>query len=54
VRLLGAWIEENGIADAPRLRRIESDAQREIEDGVAFALDAPYPDPSEVDMHVYA
>jgi acetoin:2,6-dichlorophenolindophenol oxidoreductase subunit alpha len=54
VRLLGAWIEENGIADGPRLQRIESDAQREIADGVAFALDAPYPDPSEVDMHVYA
>jgi hypothetical protein len=26
----------------------------EIEAGVAFALDAPYPAAEEVDMHVYA
>ncbi len=25
-----------------------------IEEGVQFALNAPYPDPSEVDQHVYA
>jgi pyruvate dehydrogenase E1 component alpha subunit len=54
VNVLRAWIEGNEIADSPRLQRIESEAQREIEDGVAFALDAPYPDPNEVDMHVYA
>ena len=32
----------------------EDDAAPEIKDAVTFALNAPYPNPSEVDQHVYA
>lgn len=37
-----------------RLARIEAETQREVEEAIAFALNAPYPEPSEVDQHVYA
>jgi pyruvate dehydrogenase E1 component alpha subunit len=37
-----------------RLARIEAETQREVEEAVAFALNAPYPEPSEVDQDVYA
>jgi pyruvate dehydrogenase E1 component alpha subunit len=54
IALLGAWLTDQGIADAAALERIRTAAQAEIEAGVRFALDAPYPDASEVDQHVYA
>jgi acetoin:2,6-dichlorophenolindophenol oxidoreductase subunit alpha len=50
--LLGAWLRERGSADDD-LRRIEDGARGEIESGVAFALDAPFPDPSEATRHVF-
>jgi TPP-dependent pyruvate/acetoin dehydrogenase alpha subunit len=43
-----------GYADAADLERIRDAVQAEIESGVQFALDAPFPDASEVDTHVYA
>ncbi len=38
---------------AEELRRIEEEARSEIERGLAFALDAPFPDASEVTEDVY-
>ncbi|HLW60167.1 MAG TPA: thiamine pyrophosphate-dependent enzyme [bacterium] len=54
VRLLGLWLIQQRMADAAALERIEDGARTEIEAGVAFALQAPYPDPSEVTEDVYA
>ena len=36
------------------LDQIEKEVQQEAETAVTFALNAPYPDLSEVDQHVYA
>jgi pyruvate dehydrogenase E1 component alpha subunit len=36
------------------LAAIEQEIRLEIEAGVQFALDAPYPEATEVDQHVYA
>ncbi|MDX6527056.1 MAG: acetoin:2,6-dichlorophenolindophenol oxidoreductase subunit alpha [Gaiellales bacterium] len=51
---LGAWLRETDLANAQELDAIEVRIRGEIEAGVAFALDAPYPADEEVDMHVYA
>jgi TPP-dependent pyruvate/acetoin dehydrogenase alpha subunit len=42
------------VADEKSLSGIEKEIRREIEKGVQFALNAPYPDRSEVELHVYA
>jgi TPP-dependent pyruvate/acetoin dehydrogenase alpha subunit len=54
IALHGAWLVEQGAADAAALERMEQEARDEVAAGVSFALEAPYPDPSEVDKHVYA
>ncbi len=54
LKLLGEWLVEAGRATQEVLDQIGADVRGEIEAGVLFALDAPYPDPSEVDQHVYA
>lgn len=54
ITLLGAWLTEQGFADAKKLDQIKAEAQAEVEAGVTFALNAPFPDASEVDQHVYA
>ncbi|MDX6565132.1 MAG: acetoin:2,6-dichlorophenolindophenol oxidoreductase subunit alpha [Gaiellales bacterium] len=51
---LGAWLRETDLASEEELDAIEVRIRGEIEAGVAFALDAPYPAAEEVDMHVYA
>jgi TPP-dependent pyruvate/acetoin dehydrogenase alpha subunit len=33
---------------------MKAEAQAEVEAGVQFGLDAPFPEASEVDQHVYA
>ena len=50
----GAWLSEQGIVDADDLIAINDAVHQEAKDAVAYALDAAYPDVSEVDMHVYA
>jgi len=50
----GAWLAEQGFADADALGAIEDEARAVVEDGVEFALAAPFPDPSEVVEDVYA
>jgi TPP-dependent pyruvate/acetoin dehydrogenase alpha subunit len=52
--IFGRWLEEQKLANADDLKRIEDEARAEIEAGVQFALDAPYPDPSQVTEDVYA
>jgi TPP-dependent pyruvate/acetoin dehydrogenase alpha subunit len=51
--LLGSWLEERKHADAGELRRIEEEARSEIESGLAFALDAPFPPAGQVTEDVY-
>ncbi|TML75275.1 MAG: thiamine pyrophosphate-dependent dehydrogenase E1 component subunit alpha [Actinobacteria bacterium] len=51
--LLGSWLEEQRHATGEELRRIEEEARSEIERGLAFALDAPFPDASQVTEDVY-
>ena len=52
--LLGSWLQAQGMADAGMLAQIEREVDATVKAGVAFAIDAPYPDKSEVDQHVYA
>jgi acetoin:2,6-dichlorophenolindophenol oxidoreductase subunit alpha len=42
------------IGDDPAMARLRERIEAEIADAVAYALDAPYPDPSEVTEHVFA
>ena len=54
LRLLGTWIVEQGFADEGELERIARDVEAEVAAAAEHALEAPFPDPSEVDKHVYA
>ncbi|HEU5343373.1 MAG TPA: thiamine pyrophosphate-dependent dehydrogenase E1 component subunit alpha, partial [Ktedonobacterales bacterium] len=54
IKLLGQWLTEQGIADSAALEHMTDEARTEVEAGVRFALDAPFPELSEVDQHVYA
>jgi acetoin:2,6-dichlorophenolindophenol oxidoreductase subunit alpha len=54
LKLFTTWLFEQGIADDTILQQIEQRVQDEVKAGEQFALDAPYPDPSEVDKDVYA
>lgn len=54
LKILGAWLVEAHFADESMLAQIEREARAEAEAAVQFALNAPYPDPREVDQHVYA
>jgi pyruvate dehydrogenase E1 component alpha subunit len=52
--LFGKWLLDEGLAESAELDRIAERVRVEIANGVRFALDAPYPEVSEVDQHVYA
>jgi len=54
IRLLGLWLIRQRMADAAELERVEQGVRAEIAAGLQFALEAPYPDPSEVTEDVYA
>lgn len=54
IKLLAHWLMEQQLADEAELMQIEHAVRAEIAAGVEFALSAPYPDPNEVDRHVYA
>jgi acetoin:2,6-dichlorophenolindophenol oxidoreductase subunit alpha len=54
LRLLGTWIVEQGFADEGELERIAHDVEAEVAAAAEHALEARFPDPSEVDKHVYA
>jgi acetoin:2,6-dichlorophenolindophenol oxidoreductase subunit alpha len=50
----GAWLREQGLSTEDDLTEVEARVRGAIEDGVEFALAAPFPGGDEVDMHVYA
>src|SRR3990167_7120501 len=54
LKLVTARLRERKIADEKGLAEIDKEVQREIDDGVKFALEAPYPEATEVGQHVYA
>lgn len=53
LRILAEWLVGQGLAPET-LDQIDAEAKAEIEAGAQFALEAAYPDPGEVDQHVYA
>jgi pyruvate dehydrogenase E1 component alpha subunit len=54
IAVLGGWLTSEGMADEGALERIESEVRAEIEEGLRFALEAPYPDPGQVTEDVFA
>jgi pyruvate dehydrogenase E1 component alpha subunit len=54
IKNFGDWLKEQQIVDDGLLDTIHGDVETEAQSAVDFALDAPYPDISEVDIHVYA
>ncbi len=54
LELLAEWLTGRGMTDPSILDQINKDVKAEIEHGLEFALDAPYPDISEVNEDVYA
>jgi pyruvate dehydrogenase E1 component alpha subunit len=54
IKLLADWLIAEQMAEPALMEQIETEAQAQIEAAVSFALKAPYPDPAEVDAHVYA
>lgn len=54
IQLLGAWIIAQKLSDSKVLQGIHADVKGEVARGAEFALNAPYPELSEVDTNVYA
>lgn len=54
IRLFGDWLTKEGIAAEGELSALRDAVRAEAKEAVDYALAAPYPDGSEVDMHVYA
>lgn len=54
LQLLAQWMTDQQLLDAPTVEQIERQVRAEIEAGVTFALNAPYPERDEVDQDVYA
>jgi pyruvate dehydrogenase E1 component alpha subunit len=53
IRILGDRLIERGAADEAGLKGVEDEVRAEVEQGLEFALEAPFPDASEVTQHVY-
>ena len=54
IEILSRWLKDQGAADDEVLGEIDHEVRAESDAAARFALDAPYPDPSTVDEHVYA
>lgn len=54
VKMLAALLTKNSRVDVSMLADIENKVKKEVIDGADFAINAPYPDKSEVTTHVYA
>ncbi|SLN77906.1 thiamine pyrophosphate-dependent dehydrogenase E1 component subunit alpha [Roseisalinus antarcticus] len=50
----GKWLESEGLASSDELKSVQDEVHADAEAAVKYALEAKYPDGSEVDMHVYA
>lgn len=53
LQLFDSWMRARGYASEDDLKALDERAAAEVESGERFALDAPYPDVSEVDRDVY-
>lgn len=49
----GTWLSDQGISNAEELAKIGDTVAADAKAAVDYALEAPYPDPSEVTLHVY-
>jgi acetoin:2,6-dichlorophenolindophenol oxidoreductase subunit alpha len=54
LKLLAGWLTERSLAGTADFEAIEARVRADIEAGLQFALNAPYPAKSEVDQDVYA
>jgi pyruvate dehydrogenase E1 component alpha subunit len=54
IALLESRLLTESHADAEQLDAIREDVENEIQAGLQFGLDSPFPDPAEVDSHVFA
>jgi acetoin:2,6-dichlorophenolindophenol oxidoreductase subunit alpha len=54
LKLLSSWMIEQQLADVGIFEQIAREVRAEVEAAVQFALNAPFPEPGEVDQHVYA
>jgi pyruvate dehydrogenase E1 component alpha subunit len=54
IALLGSWLVDSDLADGAKLGALTTEAQDEVERGLQFALDSPFPEPGEVTEDVYA
>jgi TPP-dependent pyruvate/acetoin dehydrogenase alpha subunit len=54
IKILGDWLTKEKIATTEELDGIREEVGKDAKEAVAYALDAPYPKPEEVDQHVYA
>ena len=52
--ILSNWLLAEKLADSSQLETIQKEVRAEIEQAAKFALEAPYPNPEEVDQDVYA
>jgi acetoin:2,6-dichlorophenolindophenol oxidoreductase subunit alpha len=54
IKLLGDWLIAQKLATAAQLQTMSQEVKSTIDAAVQFALNAPYPDPREVQQDVYA
>jgi acetoin:2,6-dichlorophenolindophenol oxidoreductase subunit alpha len=54
LKLLAERLQKSEMADRKLLRQIEDEIAMQVKEAVDFALSAPYPEPNEVNQHVYA
>jgi pyruvate dehydrogenase E1 component alpha subunit len=54
IALLAEWLQQNKLTDRTALDAIEDELSTEIRSAVSSALNAPYPETTEVNQHVYA
>ncbi len=50
----GRWLERENVVSAEERAAIDEEIRADADAAVAYALDAPYPEAEEVDMHVFA
>lgn len=49
----GTWLSDQGVSNEEELAKIRDAVAADAKAAVDYALEAPYPDPSEVTLHVY-
>ncbi len=54
LQVLALWMTAQRLTLPADVGQVESQVRAEVTSGLEFALTAPYPDPHEVDQHVYA